>query len=77
VLKRWPAELAPGPRAKNLRAPCAIWELPNLAFPQGTGEAPYMEMQQGWSVDGIQWKGRLDARVNAFDVRGAITNAGQ
>jgi hypothetical protein len=48
-----------------------------VAFLQGTGEAPFMEQQQGWSVDGIQWKVRLDARVNIFDVRGAVSNVGQ
>jgi hypothetical protein len=35
-----------------------------------------MEMQQGWRIDGTEWKVRLDYGVAAVEFRGAITNAG-
>jgi hypothetical protein len=37
---------------------------------------PFMDMQQGWRVDGVEWKVRLDYGVGAIDFRGAVTNAG-
>lgn len=39
-------------------------------------EQPYMEMQQGWRTDGVEWKIRLDFAVGGIDFRGAVTNAG-
>jgi hypothetical protein len=33
-------------------------------------------MQNGFSVDGVQWKVRHDYGVAAIDYRGAVTNAG-
>lgn len=48
-----------------------------MAFLQGTGEAPYLEQQLGWRVDGIEWKARLDAKCQVFDPKGAVTNAGK
>lgn len=47
-----------------------------MAFLQGSGEAPFLEQQLGWRTDGIEWKARLDAQVQAFDPKGAVTNAG-
>lgn len=46
-----------------------------VAFLDGQ-EQPYMEMQQGWRVDGVEWKVRHDYGVAAVDFRGAVTNAG-
>lgn len=37
---------------------------------------PYLEIDQGFTVDGARWKVRLDFGVTAIDYRGAITNAG-
>jgi ATP-dependent protease ClpP protease subunit len=46
-----------------------------VAFLNGNME-PYIEMQQGWNVDGSAWKVRLDYGVAAIDYRGAVKNAG-
>lgn len=40
-------------------------------------QSPYLEMQEGFSVDGTRYKVRLDFGVAAVDYRGAVTNAGQ
>lgn len=47
-----------------------------VAFLEGQGESPYLETQDGWRVDGVEFKVRHDFRVNAFDPKGAVTNAG-
>lgn len=47
-----------------------------VAFLDGQAE-PYMEMEDGFDVDGARWKVRLDYGVAAVDFRGAVTNAGQ
>jgi HK97 family phage prohead protease len=39
-------------------------------------QSPYMEMQQGWRIDGTEWKIRMDFGVGAIDWRGAVRNAG-
>lgn len=39
-------------------------------------QTPYMESQQGFDVDGIRWKIRMDYGVGAVGFRGAIRNAG-
>jgi len=39
-------------------------------------QAPYMETKQGWSVDGVEYKVRLDAGAKAKDWKGLSTNAG-
>ncbi len=46
-----------------------------VAFLDGQRE-PFMESQDGWRVDGTEWKVRLDYGVAAVDFRGAVTNAG-
>lgn len=47
-----------------------------VAFLEGQGEAPVLESKEGWRVDGVEWRVRLDYRAQAFDPRGAVTNAG-
>lgn len=47
-----------------------------VAFLDGNQE-PFLERQDGFTVDGSQWKVRLDFGVAAIDYRGAVTNAGQ
>ena len=39
-------------------------------------QTPYLEMKDGFDVDGAAWKVRLDFGVSAIDYRGAVTNAG-
>lgn len=39
-------------------------------------QSPYLESRDGWSVDGVEWKVRLDYGVGAIDYRGALTDAG-
>lgn len=46
-----------------------------VAFLDGMQE-PYLELQNGFEVDGARYKVRLDFGVAAIDYRGAVTNAG-
>lgn len=46
-----------------------------VAFLNGQ-DTPFLEMQQGFTVDGAAYKGRLDYGVAGCDYRGAVTNAG-
>lgn len=46
-----------------------------VAFVDGQ-QQPFMDMQQGWRVDGVEWKVREDYGVAGIDFRGAVTNAG-
>ncbi len=39
-------------------------------------EEPFLEMQDGWRVDGAEWKVRLDVGAGGVDYRGAVTDAG-
>lgn len=47
-----------------------------VAFLQGM-QAPVLEQDTGFTVDGSRFKVRLDFGVAAIDYRGAVTNAGQ
>jgi len=46
-----------------------------VAFLDGN-DTPYLELEQGFTVDGSRWKVRLDFGIAAVDFRGAVTNAG-
>lgn len=46
-----------------------------VSFLEGQQE-PILETQDGWRVDGVELKARLDVGVDAVDYRGAVTNAG-
>jgi ATP-dependent protease ClpP protease subunit len=46
-----------------------------VAFLDGQQE-PYLEQQTGFTVDGTQYKVRLDFGIAGIDYRGAVTNAG-
>lgn len=46
-----------------------------VAFLDGN-ETPYLESSEGFTVDGVRWKVRLDYGVAAVDFRGAYKNAG-
>jgi len=39
-------------------------------------QAPYLETKQGWSMDGVEYKVRIDAGAKAMDWRGLYKNAG-
>lgn len=40
-------------------------------------QTPFLDSKDGWTVDGVEWKTRLDYGVGAIDWRPAFTNAGQ
>lgn len=46
-----------------------------VAFLDGN-ETPYLELQNGFTVDGAQWKVRLDYGIAGVDYRGAVKNVG-
>lgn len=46
-----------------------------VAFLDGMQE-PYLEMRNGFEVDGVEWKVRLDYGVGGVGYHGAVTNAG-
>ncbi len=46
-----------------------------VAFLDGA-QFPYLESQEGWRMDGVEWKVRIDYGVAAVEPRGAVTNAG-
>jgi hypothetical protein len=39
-------------------------------------QTPYLETKQGWSVDGVEYKVRIDAGAKAVDWRGLYSNPG-
>jgi phage major head subunit gpT-like protein len=45
-------------------------------FLEGVGNSPVLESQDGWRVDGTEWKLRLDYAIKFMDGKGAVTNAG-
>lgn len=47
-----------------------------VAFLEGQGDGPVIENETGWRVDGTEMKVRFDFKVQAFDPKGAVTNAG-
>jgi HK97 family phage prohead protease len=47
-----------------------------MVFLEGSGEGPTMSSEEGFDVDGIRWKARIDAKMNPFDPKTALTNAG-
>ena len=60
---------------RYLFADPAISPVIEVAFLDGQ-DMPFLEMKEGWKVDGIEWKVRLDFGVAAVDHRGAVTDAG-
>lgn len=42
-----------------------------VAYLDGNDE-PYLEQQEGFIVDGVAWKVRIDAGVAALDYRGMV-----
>lgn len=54
-----------GPKGKTVK----------LFFLNGN-KAPYMEVKQGWTVDGVEYKVRIDAVAKALSWKGIYKNAG-
>jgi hypothetical protein len=46
-----------------------------VAFLDGN-DTPFLELENGFTVDGARWKVRLDFGVAAIDYRGAVRNPG-
>lgn len=46
-----------------------------VAFLEGEQD-PFMEMENGWRIDGVEWKIRHDFGIRAISYRGCVTNAG-
>jgi hypothetical protein len=46
-----------------------------VAFLDGN-DTPFLDAQNGWNVDGAQYKVRLDYGTAAIDFRGGVKNAG-
>jgi hypothetical protein len=46
-----------------------------VAFLDGQQD-PFMDLQDGWRTDGVEWKVRLDYAAGAIDFRGAVSDAG-
>ncbi|MEW6435129.1 MAG: prohead protease/major capsid protein fusion protein [Myxococcota bacterium] len=61
---------------RYLFAPPAIAPAFVSVFLEGQGDGPVIETENGWRIDGVEWKVRLDAKILTFDPRGAVTNAG-
>jgi hypothetical protein len=72
-------EIVDTPRISGTRR--YLFADPNVAptievvFLDGQSE-PVLESQDGWRVDGVEWKVRYDYGIGAIDWRGAATNAG-
>lgn len=52
-----------------------IFDTIEVAYLDGN-QTPYLEQQNGWTVDGVEFKVRLDAAVKALDWRTMYKNAG-
>lgn len=60
---------------RYLFADASIAPTIEVAFLDGQ-ENPFLESEQGFRMDGVEWKARLDYGVAGIDCRGAATNAG-
>ncbi len=47
-----------------------------MVFLDQSGEGPTLESEEGFRVDGTQWKARIEFKFNSFDPKLAVTNAG-
>jgi hypothetical protein len=47
-----------------------------VAFLEGYGRGPVMDNQNGWRIDGVEWKVSLYAKAQMGDPKAAVTNAG-
>jgi len=72
-------EIVDSPRISGTRrylfASPSIAPTIEVAFLDGQ-ENPFLESKDGFRIDGVEWKVRLDYGVAGIDYRGAVTNAG-
>jgi HK97 family phage prohead protease len=61
---------------RYLLADPAIAPIIVVAFLEGLGQAPMVDAENGWRIDGVEWKVRLDAKAQMFDPKGGVTYAG-
>lgn len=47
-----------------------------VAFLEGYGRGPLLETQNGWRIDGVEWRVTLYAKAQVGDPKAAVTNAG-
>lgn len=47
-----------------------------VAFLEGYGRGPILESEQGWRMDGVEWKVTLYAKSQVGDAKAGVTNAG-
>jgi phage head maturation protease len=47
-----------------------------VAFLEGYGRGPILESENGWRMDGVEWKVTLYAKPQVGDAKAAVTNAG-
>lgn len=47
-----------------------------VVFLEGYGRGPVLESQEGWRIDGVEWKVTLYAKAQMGDPKAAVTNAG-
>lgn len=47
-----------------------------MVFLEQSGEGPSLESEEGFRVDGTQWKARIEFKFNSYDPKLAVTNAG-
>ena len=59
-----------------LAANGAMHDTIEVAYLDGV-EQPFLDQQQGWNIDGTQYKVRIDAAVKPMDFRTMTKNAGQ
>jgi hypothetical protein len=55
---------------------CAAKEAFVCVFRDGAGEGPVLTSQEDFRRDGMSWKAKMEFKVNAFDPKQAVTNAG-
>ena len=58
-----------------LAAAPSAFDTVEVAFLDGQ-QAPYLEEREGWNVDGVEYKVRIDAAAKALDFRGLYRNDG-
>lgn len=63
------------PKEWFLAADPAAYDTIEVAYLDGV-DRPYLETRDGWSVDGVEMKVRIDAGVKALDHRGLYKNPG-
>lgn len=47
-----------------------------VAFLEGYGNGPVLESQDGWRIDGVEWKVTIYANPQMGDAKGAVSNSG-